>query len=184
MNSTENGFAGGMVSTRRQVLLAAALAASGLRSARAGTAATGISRNAASIHQEPAFTASRERVYRALTDAGQFDRVVQLSEAMKGTKSIVPAAIDSTPGGAFSLFGGYITGRQLELVPDQLIVQAWRAASWNAHLYSITRFQLVDSAGGSTIIFDHVGFPNDQAEHLAAGWTANYWTPLAKLLSP
>jgi hypothetical protein len=33
------------------------------------------------------------------------------------------------------------------------------------------------------ILFDHGGFPNGEAEHLAAGWQANYWTPLAKLFA-
>jgi transposase-like protein len=45
-------------------------------------------------------------------------------------------------GGPFSLFGGHITGRQVELVPDQLVVQAWRAKTWPAGVYSIARFEL------------------------------------------
>jgi activator of HSP90 ATPase len=194
MRKPEIGFLDYNVSTRRQVLLAAALAAGGLGAAKSAAApenstpgaaaGAGISHRAASIHQEPVFPASRKRLYEALTDAEQFDQVVQLSGAMQGLKSKVPTAIDAAPGGAFSLFGGYVSGRQIELAPDQLIVQAWRAGSWGAGLYSIVRFALVENGGGSKIIFDHVGFPNDQAEHLAAGWQANYWMPLAKLLSP
>jgi len=177
-----------IVATRRQALFAGALAMGGFAipegAGAAGAApADGISRTAESIHQEPVFTAGRKRLYRALTDAAQFDQVMQLSDAMKGAKSTVPAAISTAEGGAFALFGGYITGRQLELQPDQLIVQAWRAASWDPGRYSIARFQLVDHENGSKIIFDHGGFPNGQAEHLAAGWPANYWIPLAKLLS-
>ena len=102
---------------------------------------------------------------------------------MNGAKSAAPTTISAAPGSAFALFGGYITGRQLELEPDQLIVQAWRAGSWGPGLYSIARFQLVDHENGGKIVFDHGGFPDAQAEHLAAGWQANYWTPLAKLLS-
>ena len=41
-----------------------------------------ISHTAESIHQEPVFQASRKRVYEALTDARQFDKIVQLSGAM------------------------------------------------------------------------------------------------------
>jgi len=175
---------------RRQVLLAGALAVGGFglldakgAAARGAQTVDGISRTAASIHQEPVFTAGRKRVYEALTDVGQFEQVIQLSGVMKGAKSPVPAAISSVEGGAFALFGGYITGRQVELLPDQLIVQAWRSGSWGPGLYSIARFQLVDHENGSKIVFDHGGFPSGQAEHLAAGWQANYWTPLAKLLS-
>jgi len=42
-----------------------------------------ISHTAESIHQEPVFKASRKRVYEALTDAKQFNKVVLLSTAMK-----------------------------------------------------------------------------------------------------
>jgi activator of HSP90 ATPase len=174
---------------RRRVLIDAAFAIAGLTmvGAEAGAATSpkdGISRSAASIHQEPVFTASRKRVFEALTDANIFERVVQLSGVMKGATSKVAATISTAEGGAFALFGGYITGRQVVLVPNELIVQAWRSASWGAGLYSIARFQFVDNGNGSKIIFDQGGFPNEEAEHLAAGWQANYWTPLAKLLSP
>jgi activator of HSP90 ATPase len=177
-----------IVPARRQLLVAGALALGGFANPKAGSArgtraAAGILRNAAAIHQEPVFTASRKRLYGALTDAEQFDKVIQLSGVMKGAKSPVPTAISTAEGGAFALFGGYITGRQLELQPEQLIVQAWRAGSWGAGLYSIARFQLVDHENGSKIVFDHGGFPDAEAEHLAAGWQANYWSPLAKLLS-
>ncbi|HWX80420.1 MAG TPA: SRPBCC domain-containing protein [Steroidobacteraceae bacterium] len=177
-----------IVPARRQLLVAGALALGGFANPKAGSArgtraAAGILRNAAAIHQEPVFTASRKRLYGALTDAEQFDKVIQLSGVMKGAKSPVPTAISTAEGGAFALFGGYITGRQLELQPEQLIAQAWRAGSWGAGLYSIARFQLVDHENGSKIVFDHGGFPDAEAEHLAAGWQANYWSPLAKLLS-
>jgi activator of HSP90 ATPase len=178
------------VPARRRLLVAGALAFGGIAVRKDGSAAAldtqaaaGISRNAAAIHQEPVFTASRKRLYGALTDAEQFDKVIQLSGVMKGAKSPVPTAISTAEGGAFALFGGYITGRQLELQAEQLIVQAWRAGSWGAGRYSIARFQLVDHESGSMIVFDHGGFPDAEAEHLAAGWQANYWSPLAKLLS-
>jgi activator of HSP90 ATPase len=136
-----------------------------------------------SIHQEPVFKASRKRVYEALTDATQFGKVVMLSAAMKsggmkpGTKG---AEIGREAGGALTLFGGYITGRQVELVPNERIVQAWRSASWGPGLYSIARFELVEQGSETKIKFDHVGFPKGQAEHLAEGWRVNYWEPLEK----
>jgi activator of HSP90 ATPase len=97
-----------------------------------------------------------------------------------GTK---PAEISGEVGGPFALFGGYITGRHLELVPNQRIVQAWRTQSWEPGDYSIARFDFVEQASGTKIVFDHKGFPLGQAEHLAAGWKANYWEPLEKYLS-
>ena len=141
---------------------------------------------AEAIHQEPVFKASRRRVYDALTDEAQFQKVAAMSEAMKGgmAPNAAPTKISRDAGGAFSAFGGYVTGRQIELVGDERIVQAWRPASWKPGIFSIARFELVEDAGGGTkIIFDHTGFPKGTAEHLAAGWKANYWEPLEKFLS-
>jgi activator of HSP90 ATPase len=172
--------------TRRQMMAGAAAAFGGLTlgAAHARAAEEGISHSAEAIHQEPVFQASRKHVYQALTDAKQFDQVAHLSAAMRamatGTK---PTEISGEVGGPFSLFGGYIAGRQLELVPDERIVQAWRALSWKPGEYSIVRFELVEQGSGTKIVFDHRGFPEGQGQHLADGWTANYWEPLEKYLS-
>jgi uncharacterized protein YndB with AHSA1/START domain len=148
--------------------------------AGAGALAEGdeISHKAESIHQEALFKASRKRVYEALTDAEQFTKVVRLSKVPGG-----PAAVISKEaGGAFSAFGGYITGRHIELVPNERIVQAWRAGSWEAGKYSIARFELKEQGEQTKLVFDHTGFPDGDAEHLLEGWNTNYWEPLRKYL--
>jgi uncharacterized protein YndB with AHSA1/START domain len=138
-----------------------------------------ISRTAEAIHQEVVFKASRKRVYEALTDAEQFTKVVRLSKAPGG-----PAAVISKEaGGAFSAFGGYITGRHIELVPNERIVQAWRAGGWEPGKYSIARFELKELGEQTKLVFDHTGFPNGDAEHLLEGWNTNYWEPLRKYLA-
>ena len=144
----------------------------------------GISRTAESIHQEVLFRAAPKRVYDALTDASQFQKVESLSAAMKGVDvTSHPAVISREPGGTFSLFGDYIVGLQIELVPNQRIVQAWRVASWSPGIYSIVRFDLEDQGPAVKLVFDHIGFPAGTAEHLAEGWRGNYWEPLAKFLT-
>ena len=137
------------------------------------------------IHQEPVFKASRKRVYDALTDAKQFNKVTQLSAAVQsGMAPATPAAeIANAPGGAFSFFGGYVTGRNVELVTNERIVQAWRAGSWPTGIYSIVKFELVEQGSDTKMVFDHTGFPKGDAEHLVEGWKTNYWQPLAKFLS-
>jgi activator of HSP90 ATPase len=171
---------------RRQWITNIAVAFAGLASlsTRGWAADDEISHTAESIHQEPVFKASPKRIYEALLDAKQFDKVVQLSAAMKsmaiGNK---PTEINREPGGAFTIFGGYVTGRQIELMPNERIVQVWRAGNWDPSFYSIARFQLAEQGSGTKIIFDHTGFPKGTAEHLAAGWKSNYWEPLAKVLA-
>jgi activator of HSP90 ATPase len=85
-------------------------------------------------------------------------------------------------GSAFSLFGGYITGRQSELVANERVVQAWRAGSWPVGIYSIARFEFEAEGSGTKIVFDHTGFPHGLAEHLAAGWKSRYWEGLENFL--
>ena len=144
----------------------------------------GISRTAESIHQEVLFKVAPNRVYDALTDASQFQKVESFSAAMKSVEvSSHPAVISREPGGAFSLFGGYIIGRQIELLPNQRIVQAWRATSWSPGIYSVARFELEHQESATKLVFDHIGFPVGTAEHLAAGWHGNYWEPLQRFLA-
>jgi activator of HSP90 ATPase len=94
-----------------------------------------------------------------------------------------PTQISREVGGAFMLFGGYITGRHLELVPSQRIVQAWRVGAWPTGVYSIAKFQLLPQGSATKIVFDHTGFPKGDAEHLASGWNEHYWQPLAEFLA-
>ena len=124
------------------------------------------------IHQEVLITTSPKRIYEALLDAAQF------KEFTGDT-----AEIDRIAGGAFSLFGGRITGRNVELVPGQRIVQAWRAGHWPPGVYSIVRFELQDLGGDTKLVFDHSGFPADNRDHLETGWHKMYWEPLKTYLA-
>jgi activator of HSP90 ATPase len=173
--------------TRRRAIVGFAMAFGGLTlgTAKAWEGAEDeISHSAESIHQEPVFKAKRKRVYEALTDSQQFDKVIQLSGVVQamhlGEK---PAEISREVGGAFTLFGGYITGRQVDLVPDERIVQAWRTGGWAPGVYSIAKFELQEHRSGTKIVFDHTGFPNGEAKVLASGWKAHYWEPIEKLLA-
>jgi activator of HSP90 ATPase len=173
--------------TRRRAILVAASSLGCLALASAGMLAGAqeeISHTAEAIHQEPVFKASRNRVYEALTDSKQFEKVIQLSGVMQSMHlPDRPAEISRDEGGAFALFGGHIIGRQIELVANERIVQAWRVGDWDPGVYSIAKFQLKEEGTETRIVFDHTGFPKGGAEHLAAGWKAHYWTPLARLLA-
>lgn len=173
--------------TRRQTILSAVMTLGGLAVWSADARAGGedeISHSAESIHQEAYFKARAKRVYEALTNAQQFDGVVQLSAAMK-SKALgdKPTEIINEEGGSFKLFGGYIAGRQIELLPNKRIVQAWRVGSWEPGVYSIAKFEFTEYGSGTKMVFDHTGFPKGLGEHLAAGWKSNYWEPLEKFLT-
>ena len=187
MDTPDNSLMALVSSSRRRWITTAAVAIGGLAiTSRDSFAATdsGLSHNAEAIHQETVFKASPQRLYNALLDANQFQKVELLSGAMKGTDlEAKPAMISREPGGAFSIFGDYIVGRQLELVPNQRIVQAWRETSWDPGIFSVVRFQLDPQGAGTKLVFDHTGFPVGNGEHLAIGWKAHYWEPLEKFLA-
>ena len=144
-----------------------------------------VSRTAESIHQEVGFKANRKRLYEALTDTAEFDKVVKLSSAMKSgmPPGAAPTAISRELGGPFSIFGGHIIGRHIEMAPNERLVQAWRVVDWPAGVYSIAKFELVEAGSGTKLVFDHTGFPVGLAEHLAEGWKLNYWQPLEKFFA-
>jgi uncharacterized protein YndB with AHSA1/START domain len=125
------------------------------------------------IHQEVVFETSPKRVYEALMDSGQH-------AAFTGNGA---AEISREAGGAWSAHGGHITGRNIELVPDRMIVQAWRAKDWPAGVYSVVRFELKSEGNKTRLVLDHWGAPAEHREHLAQGWSARYWEPLRKYLS-
>jgi uncharacterized protein YndB with AHSA1/START domain len=173
---------------RRQVLAGATIALGGLvlGSTKAiANADDPVSRSAESIHQEVTFKATRERIYDALTDAKQFEQVVHLSDAMKTRMppNAPPTRISTEPGGTFSTFGGLIVGMQIELVPNERIVQAWRPGYWKPGAYSIVKFSLADSDSGMKLTLDHRGFPDGDGQSLLDGWNKNYWEPLQEFLA-
>jgi activator of HSP90 ATPase len=123
----------------------------------------------ATLHYEFELKATPQRVYHLLLSSKEFAACTGL-----------PAEIDAEVGGAFSLFGGQIVGRNVDLVPGQRIVQAWRPAHWDAGSYSIVKFELKAHGAASTVILDHTGFPVDDADSLDKGWHEHYLDKLKK----
>src|ERR1700721_2528965 len=113
----------------------------------------GILHDCESIHQEVVFRAPRKRVYEALTDEKKFSKTTVFVLKRGSTKN------SKEVGGSFSIFGGVITERHIELVPDERIVQAWREKDWTPGLYSIVRFQLDDQEPSTKLVFYHTGSP-------------------------
>src|SRR5262249_40045291 len=95
--------------------------------------------NSLVIHQEVDFAATPQQVYQALLSSKEFSASVKKSFANFSDAS---CTIDPVLGGTFSLFDGHIGGRNLELIPNQRIVQSWRVVDWPAGVYSIARFEL------------------------------------------
>src|SRR5580658_2494466 len=182
MSEKENPAAIVLAPTRRQAIAGVAMAFGGLavsrdvwgraRQAAAESQRTGADKLRTFLHQEVEIKASPQRIYEVLLDSKQFAAFTGLA-----------AEIDPKAGGAFSLFGGLIVGRNVELVPDQRIVQAWRPANWDPGVYSMVKFELKAHGSGATVVLDHTGFPEGDFAHLDPGWYERYWEPLKKYLA-
>ena len=168
-------------STRRQVLAGGAVALAGLALGSAGargqqtmteTPSVGADKMRTSLHQEVDFKATPHRIYEILLDS-------KLFTAFSGE----PAEISPESGGAFSLFGQRIVGRNIELVPDQRIVQAWRPAYWEPGVYTLVRFELKPQGSQTQVVLDHTGFPEGHFASLSSGWKEHYWERLEKYLA-
>jgi activator of HSP90 ATPase len=126
------------------------------------------------IHQEATIDAAPEQVYAVLTDGEKFAAATGM-----------PAQLSDREGEAFTLFGGRVEGRQVELVPGRRVVQAWRFGgahpeTWDAGVYSVVRFTLTPEGNATKFVIDHDGIPPHAEERIATGYPAFYQSPLAE----
>jgi uncharacterized protein YndB with AHSA1/START domain len=123
------------------------------------------------IRQSVTFKATPRQVYEALMDSRKHAQFT--GDA---------ASISRKIGGKIMAYGGYITGRNLELVPDQKIVQTWHAADWPEDHTSRVTFRLTPVKGGTRLTFTHNGVPDGHYEAIKQGWIEHYWTPMKAML--
>ncbi|HVM32606.1 MAG TPA: SRPBCC domain-containing protein [bacterium] len=85
--------------------------------------------------------------------------------------------------GPFSAHEGYVRGRNLQLVPGQLVVQSWRGADWaEGEPDSILFLTFEPVPGGGQVTLVHAGLSPEKAERHARGWRDYYWTPWKNFL--
>jgi activator of HSP90 ATPase len=119
------------------------------------------------IKQTITFKASPHDVYEALMDSKKH-------AAFTGGK----ASISRKVGGKYSAYDHYITGKNLELVPDKKIIQSWRAVDWAEGVFSTITFTLTPIPEGTRLNFTHEDVPEGTEEEFIQGWIDNYWEPM------
>jgi len=122
------------------------------------------------LRQTVTFRAKANAVYELLMDAKKHS-------ALAGDEAKISRRI----GGRFNI-GGYIQGVNLELVPDQKIVQTWRYEDWPEGHYSTATFSFKENNGKTKMTFTQVGIPAQFYEDIKQGWIDFYWNPIKEIL--
>ena len=93
-----------------------------------------------------------------------------------------PASISQEVGGRFTAYGDFISGINLELVPDERIIQSWRGSDWPEGHYSTATFALEKAEGGTCLTFTQTGVPESDYDKINQGWGDAYWKKMEAML--
>jgi uncharacterized protein YndB with AHSA1/START domain len=112
--------------------------------------------------------ASAQEIYDAWLDS------LTHSEMTRGE-----ASMSDEVGAEVSAWDRYITGRNLELVPSERIVQSWRTTQFtDEHEDSIITVTLEEVEGGTLLTLVHSNVPDEQTSYEQTGWQEHYFEPM------
>ena len=110
------------------------------------------------------------------TPATLFEMYVDSRKHSKATGA--PAKVSRKAGAAFTAFGGALRGKNLLVVPNKMIVQAWRSSAFkktDADSILVITFSKVSS--GTRVDLVHVNVPEHDHKGVTEGWNKYYWEP-------
>jgi activator of HSP90 ATPase len=113
--------------------------------------------------------ASSQAIYDSWLDA-------KSHEGMTGGKA---AQCSAKPGGTFTVWDGYITGKNLALDPGKRIVQSWRTTKFTAaDPDSQIEVVLEPASGGTRVTVRHSNVPDGHTSYRDGGWQRSYFDPM------
>jgi uncharacterized protein YndB with AHSA1/START domain len=112
--------------------------------------------------------ASAQEIYDAWLDS------LTHSEMTRGE-----ASMSDEIGAEVSAWDGYITGRNLELVAGERIVQSWRTTEFtDEHEDSIITVTFEEVEDGTLLTLVHSNVPDGQMTYEQGGWQEHYFEPM------
>lgn len=115
------------------------------------------------------FQAPAEKLYHAFLIGEEHSRMTG------GTAVIVPQV-----GRSFTAWDGYISGKILELIPFQKIVQSWRTTEFPADQPdSMVEITFTPIPEGTLVTILHSEL-TDADKHYKKGWQDYYFKPMAR----
>lgn len=125
------------------------------------------------IKHRVTFKASPATVYALLADSRKHS-------AVTGRKATISRRI----GGTFSASGHDVSGVNVDLVPGQRIVQAWRHRRFPEGIFSMAAVTLTPRAdGGTELVLTHRGVPKDLIPETERAWREQYWSRIKTYLA-
>lgn len=117
------------------------------------------------------FNAKPETLYNAWLDSDMHSK-------MTGGQ----ASCSKIVGDSFSAWNGYISGKNVELIENQKIVQTWRTVEFNDEDQDSTlTIEFAETIDGSTeLILSHINIPKGQTQY-KQGWIDNYFNPMKEI---
>lgn len=124
------------------------------------------------IIQKVKFKASPKELYNIFLDSKKH------TEATGGK-----AKASHKVGGSFTAWDGYIKGKNLNLLPDRMIVQSWRSKSFKKLDRDSILILTFDKKGsGTELTMIHAVVPDHETPGITKGWPEFYWRPMMKYL--
>jgi activator of HSP90 ATPase len=115
-----------------------------------------------------ALPASPEVIYDAWLDS-------EAHSAMTGAE----AKMSTEVGANVSAWDGYITGKNLELIKGERIVQSWRTSQFSdSDPDSIISVTLAPLESGARLTLHHQRVPDGQTSYEKGGWEDYYFKPM------
>jgi len=121
------------------------------------------------IKQVYKINASVDKVWKALVDPKVIDK-------WGGG----PASMDDKLNTEFTLWGGDIHGKNIEVVRNKKLVQDWFSGIWDKS--TKVTFTLIEKGSNTELNLLHENVPDEETNDIADGWRTYYLGPLKKLL--
>lgn len=119
------------------------------------------------IRQKVSFTVSPARLFNIYLDSKKHGAAIDDD-----------VSISRKAGSRFTAFGGMVRGQTLMIVPDQLIIQSWRANTWKkTDPDSVLVLQFDRAKNGGCITLLQINVPAHAYRKITQGWRKHYWAP-------
>lgn len=127
-------------------------------------------------------TITQKVVFKNTSPKALYELYMDAKKHSKSTGAIAKITDKETTN--FTAYDNYISGKNLHLIKDKLIVQSWRGSDWTKGDMDSTFIMNFESKGNDTILqVTHANLPVKQADDIKKGWTDFYWTPWKKYLA-